>query len=106
MNKGVPASPSGYQPTASAASASSLSGIPNAEWVYTGGEIPKVRHELIYALGRLGDIYGPLPPAMFRDEGWEGNMLSYSHDLIAYAPCEIGWRRAIPLNQDAARWPR
>lgn len=58
----------------------------NTDWIETGGRLPDLpRDAVIYARGRMGDVYGPLPFEMFSEDAWLGYMLHYSHDLDAYA---------------------
>lgn len=72
------------------------------EWHFIAdGEITFPDGALVYALGRLGDVYGPLPVEMFHPDAWAGNMLHASHDLIAVARCEQPWRSVIPLHTSA-----
>ena len=44
-------------------------------WHFTvdGHSLPNY-HALIYALGRFGDVYGPLPVEMFAPAAWDGCM--------------------------------
>jgi hypothetical protein len=60
------------------------------------GEIRFPDSALVYALGRLGDVYGPLPVEMFHPDAWGGNMLHASHDLVAVRLCPLDWRDAFP----------
>jgi hypothetical protein len=66
------------------------------EWRPAAGFSPHLRHnEIIYALGRLGDIFGPLPFEMFSERAWSGEMAHSAHDLVAYACFEGSWRDAF-----------
>lgn len=64
--------------------------VPSASgscWFRTHGEPPTLPRDMpVYALGRLGDIYGPVPFEMIDPQAWRGNMLHASHDLVAFAP--------------------
>lgn len=62
------------------------------------GEITVERNTPVYALGRLGDVFGPLPIEMFHPDVWTGHMLHYSHDIIAVAVCDDDWRVIFPLD--------
>lgn len=75
--------------------------IPSAaDWVYTCGEAPDfgLRGVIIWALGRYGDVYGPIPGEMIDREAWRGNMGGASHDLVAYAVCSAEWRDVFPYQ--------
>lgn len=74
------------------------------EWIFTGGEIPEVGpFEVVWALGRYGDVYGPLPFEMIDSEAWCGCMGGGAHDLIAYHPCAAEWRSIFPYRPRPAR---
>lgn len=75
--------------------------IPSAWHFIADGEFYLDRGALVYALGRYGDVYGPLPVEMFDPATWAGNMLHASHDLVAVALCEQTWREAIPHDASA-----
>lgn len=64
--------------------------IPDAEdWIFTHGSIPTIADDTtILVLGRMGDVYGPVPAEMVHIVAWWGQMGHYSHDLIAYAVCK------------------
>ena len=58
-----------------------------ADWIETKGEPPPVDWDtVIEALGRYGDVFGPLPMGLFAPDAWAGNMLHGSHDLSAWRP--------------------
>lgn len=55
-------------------------------WIGTEGRAPPLsRDALIFVKGSMEDVFGPVPFEMIDGEAWAGNMLHYSHDLIAYA---------------------
>lgn len=54
-------------------------------WVLTFGRVPDLPPgALILALGRMDDVFGPMPFEMITEEAWFGNSLHYRHDLKAY----------------------
>jgi len=75
--------------------------IPDAWHFIADGEFYVDRDTLVYALGRYGDIYGPLPAEMFHPDVWTGDMLHGSHDVIAVARCERPWREVIATDAQA-----
>ena len=57
------------------------------DWHETRGTVPDLAPgAVIYAQGRYGDVYGPLPAAIINLDAWRGNMYHASHDLFAWAP--------------------
>jgi len=40
--------------------------------------------------GRYGDIYGPLPFALFAPDAWDGEMFHAAHDLVAWRAVNRG----------------
>lgn len=74
--------------------------VPNAsEWNYALGEQPLVNGSvLVWALGRYGDVFGPLPFEMIAPDAWEGNMLHAQHDLVAWAECAASFREVFPYQ--------
>jgi hypothetical protein len=76
---------------------------PGRTWHRANGKCPNLREdEVIYALGRYGDVYGPLPFELFADEAWASNMLHASHDLVAYCFFDGSWRQAFAHDAIAA----
>ena len=54
--------------------------------------------ELVWALGRFGDVFGPLPFALINPAAWAGEMFNASLDLVAYARCDADYRAVVPLT--------
>ena len=80
-----------------------------SDWIFTEGRAPAMPQvpsfQLVYALGRLGDVYGPIPLEMIADDAWTGHMGGYSHDLIAYRLCSEEWRCVIAYDPKAIERP-
>jgi hypothetical protein len=72
------------------------------DWVLTAGRAPQLPPDaMLLVLGRMKDVFGPMPFGMIREEAWEGNMFRYSHDLIAYMPLAAAPVDTLPEGQDA-----
>jgi hypothetical protein len=69
------------------------------DWIFGPPPHTTSPHQLLYALGRYGDIYGPISFEMIAPEAWSGNMAAASLDLRAFAFCTGEWRDHIAIDE-------
>lgn len=77
---------------------------PSAEsgWIYTNGEPPPLcADDLIFVIGRMGDVFGPIPFELVTEEAWRGNAFHYRHDLAGYLPVDPAPAGTRPQGGDA-----